>query len=109
MLTEGNTINVSIGVGGGYSNYTEPAPNPLDSTGTTFGSYSVAGGGRATNSSGGAAAGNKGTVGGNQAATNPSSGKFGNLYGYGGFGGTGSPNNGSNGGPGAVYLKYLGA
>ena len=111
MLTEGNTINVSIGVGGGYSNYTEPAPNPLDSTGTTFGSYSVAGGGRATGSSGGAAAGNKGTggtVGGANIATNPSSGKFGNLYGYGGFGGTDSPNTGSNGGPGAVYLKYLG-
>ena len=105
MLTAGNTINVSIGVGGGYSNYTEPAPNPLDSTGTTFGSYSVAGGGRATNSSGGAAAGNKGTVGGNKGATNPSSGTFGNLYGYGGFGTTST---GSNGGPGAVYLKYLG-
>lgn len=106
MLTQGNTINVSIGVGGGYSNYPSSAPNPLDSTGTTFGSYSVAGGGRATGSSGGAAAGNKGTVGGNNGATNPSSGKFGNVYGYGGFGTT---NTGSNGGSGAVYLKYLGA
>ena len=108
MLTEGNTINVSIGVGGGYSNYASPEPKPLNSTGTTFGSYSVAGGGRATGSSGGAAAGNKGTVGVNKTGTNPSSGKFGNLYGYGGFGGTASPNNGSNGGPGAVYIKYLG-
>lgn len=115
MLTMGNKINVSIGVGGGYSNSTEPAPNPLDSTGTTFGSYSVAGGGRATGSSGGAAAGNKGTggtVGGANIATNPSSGKFGNLYGYGGFGtifAQTTQTNGSNGGPGAVYLKYLGA
>lgn len=106
MLTKGSTINVSIGVGGGYSKSTAPAPNPLNSTGTTFGSYSVAGGGRATSSSGGAAAGNKGTVGGNKGATNPSSGKFGNVYGYGGFGTTST---GSNGGHGAVYLKYLGA
>lgn len=111
MLTRGNTINVSIGVGGGYSNSPETAPTPLDSTGTTFGSYSVAGGGRATGSSGGAAAGNKGTVGtagGANIATNPSSGKFGNLYGYGGFGTIFGQNTGSNGGPGAVYLKYLG-
>lgn len=108
MLTKGDTINVSIGVGGGYSNDPGLAPNPLDSTGTTFGSYSVAGGGRATGSSGGAAAGNKGTVGGSKKATNPSSGKFGNLYGYGGFGEIISGNTGSNGGPGAVYLKYLG-
>ena len=109
MLTKGNTINVSIGVGGGYSNSTAPEPKPLNSTGTTFGSYSVAGGGRATGSSGGAAAGNKGTVGVNKGATNPSSGKFGNLYGYGGFGSRFDENSGSNGGPGAVYLKYLGA
>lgn len=106
-LNKDDVISVSLGVGGGVST-SSITPSPAEATGTTFGSYSVAGGGRAMSAIG-SAAGNLG-IDGHRGISGPNSsnGKYGALYGYGGFF---SPTAGTSsaGGPGAVYLKYLGA
>lgn len=109
VLTKGEEIAVTIGTGGGASNNSSPAPNPSAATGTTFGSYNVTGGGMAIGNVG-AGAGNLGTQG--TAYTrgyNNSTGVLGNKYGYGGWYYGGSGGGAYAGGPGAVYLKYLGA
>lgn len=96
-LTKDQNLPVSIGVGGAYEGRT--------GTATTFGNYSVNGGGGATSSAGGAGAGNLGKNGSqyysSQVSPNYSDGTFGTQYGFGSKG-----NN--QAGPGAVYLKYLG-
>lgn len=101
-LNVGDAINVTIGEG-------------LDSslTGTrggttTFGQYSVLGGEKGSDNAGGAGSGNKGTNGqyADYDARNNSTGTFGQIYGYGVNGSSGSY---TIGGPGAVYIKYLGA
>ena len=97
-LTAGSIINVVIGTGGihGYD-----YKDAVAGTETSFGSYSVAGGGAATDSGGGSAAGNLGTRGArykNDQYYNSNNGTF--------------PSYGScasDGTDGAVYLKYLGA
>lgn len=100
-LTKGTAIPVSVSTS-----------STAGSSGTSFGNYSVANGGNAVweNSQtyhAGEGAGNKGAtgvatnIGGNVSYTY-GTGSLSETYGYGG-----SPN--SQGGPGAVYLKYLGA
>ena len=78
----------------------------MSGTATTFGTYSVDGGGGATSSDGGAGAGNLGKNGtkyySSGISPNYSNGTFGTQYGFGSKG-----NN--HAGDGAVYLKYLGA
>lgn len=98
-LTKGDSISVSLGTGGGMIGETTRV-----ATGTTFGSYSVAGAKNSVNGTAGAGAGNLGTdgkTGLSSTMKNPSSGKYGDTYGYG--------INYRYGGNGAVYLKYLGA
>ena len=101
-LTKGDTINVTIGKG-------LNAANTGTRGGTTiFGSYSVLGGEKGTDSTGGSGAGNRGTngqYGVSQTTQNNSTGILGQQYGY---GVNGAPGGYTVGGPGAVYLKYLG-
>lgn len=97
-LTSGENINIVIG-SGGYNN---------NAGGTTsFGSYSVSGGGGTDGDSAGAKAGNYGAEGKrrtkNESGAVYGTGVFSVSYGY------GSDRGDHNGGPGAVYLKYLGA
>ena len=99
-LNKGQAISVVIGRQGNYKGNVSP-------TGTQFGSYSVAAGGNATpynGGKGGAGSGNKGTTieGDSVNEKNYSNGKFNMVYGYG-------SNDKISSGPGAVYLKYLGA
>ena len=99
-LNEGQKISVVVGTSGNPNGSVSP-------TGTQFGSYSVSAGGNATSAGGGGGAGNKGTTTSNRydaskGNKNYSNGKLGGLYGY----GSGYQ---SSSGPGAVYLKYLGA
>lgn len=96
-LTKGTNIAVTIA----------PENTTYNAGGTTtFGSYSVSGGGGSSTSIQGAGAGNRGADGAersrNQKGSNYGTGVYSTKYGY----GAGSNNN--NGGPGAVYLKYLG-
>lgn len=98
-LNEGEAISVVIGT------YGDPRTG-VSSTGTQFGSYSVAAGGNATSTSGGVGSGNKGTTlqGAHTSSDdikNPNNGRFGEIYGYG-------SDSSSITGAGAVYLKYLG-
>ena len=112
-LTAGDSIAVTIGVGGSYraDSLTYPA------TGTSFGTYSVDGGGTGDGRTptGGSGSGNLGTAGSviSYSTTNKynnNNGTFGSLYGVGGWGGlSSSSNSGKSGTAGAVYLKYLGA
>lgn len=112
-LTAGDSIVVTIGDGGLYKidGTTRPA------TGTSFGTYSVDGGGTGdgTTATGGSGSGNLGTAGSviSYSATNKfnnNNGTFGSLYGVGGWGGNSSSSSGGKSGTdGAVYLKYLGA
>ena len=112
-LTEGDSIAVTIGVGGSYraDNLKDPA------TGTSFGMYSVDGGGTGNGRTptGGSGSGNLGTAGSviSYSTTkkyNNNNGTFGSTYGVGGWGGlSSSSNSGKSGTDGAVYLKYLGA
>ena len=112
-LTAGDSIAVTIGVGGSYraDSLTYPA------TGTSFGTYSVDGGGTGDGRTptGGSGSGNLGTAGSviNYSTANKynnNNGTFGSLYGVGGWGGlSSSSNSGKSGTDGAVYLKYLGA
>lgn len=104
-LTAGTNVNVSIGVGG---------TNNAASTGTTFGNYSVGGAGNSKQSSvngTGLGAGNKGTNGfedGSQYEQKTlSTGYLASQFGYGINAISGV--DAGVGGPGAVYLKYLGA
>ena len=102
-LTEGQSFSVTVGAAG-YS-YSDTVRNGGS---TTFGSYSVAG---ATSSTGwgnfGKGAGNKGVTPTSETDYVYSTGTQGKYYGY-GLGGGASGYNGYAG-PGAVYLKYLGA
>ena len=100
-LTAGSSVSVTIGTKGRGGNYMALAGGA-----TTFGSYTVNGGGASDASSGGAGAGNLGQSGtarsiGNIAVTT-NNGVYGSVYGC----GAGAYENGTNG---AVYLKYLGA
>ena len=97
-LTAGSIINVVIGTGGEHGGTSWDAEAGTE---TSFGSYSVAGGGAATNNGGGSAAGNLGTRGAryiNSQYYNYNNGTF-SEYGS-------CESEGTNG---AVYLKYLGA
>lgn len=99
LLTKGASIDVTLGQG----TFGE------DGTSTTFGSYSVAGGKKATYDAG-AGAGNLGTNGKYEPhnTKNYSNGTapYSQLYGWGIN--AHSNINAGTGGPGAVYLKYLG-
>ena len=101
-LTKGESFAVTVGTAGvGWTGRQGGA--------SSFGSYTVAGATNATISSGGNGAGNKGANGSGTGygGHNYPSGSFGTKYGYGT-----SPvkaDEGAQGGPGAVYLKYLGA
>lgn len=97
-LTKGENINIAIGSGGTDNNA---------GGATSFGSYSVSGGGGTSGNSAGAKAGNYGAAG-----VRRGKNESGNVYGTGVFSqryGYGSYRRRDNGGPGAVYLKYLGA
>lgn len=98
-LTKGTSIQVMVGSG----------EIGADGGSTSFGSYSVSGGGVSSRNRGGKGAGNKGTDGVSDTynTKNVSAGTFGSQYGW----GTNSGPKGEQkaGGPGAVYLKYLGA
>ena len=100
-LTAGSSIPVTIGTKGRGGNYVAS-----DGGSTTFGSYTVAGGGASSASDGGAGAGNLGKDGTARAINNDTvttnDGVYGSVYGC----GAGTYSNGTNG---AVYLKYLGA
>lgn len=110
-LVAGDSIAVTIGVGGtsayGYAS---------QATGTSFGAYSVDGGGMGNGISkeGGSGSGNLGTSGSvvmfADADYNNNNGTLGSMYGQGGYGGRSSSSSyGEKGTDGAVYLKYLGA
>ena len=98
-LTEGTSIQVMVGSG----------ERGADGGSTSFGSYSVSGGGVSSGKRGGKGAGNKGTDGVNATydTKNVSAGIFGSQYGWGKN--SGAKGEQKSGGPGAVYLKYLGA
>ena len=112
-LTAGDSIAVTIGVEGSskFSGALSAA------TGTSFGTYSVDGGGTGDGetATGGSGSGNLGTTGAviSYSSTNKynnNNGTFGSLYGVGGWGGRSSSSSGGKYGTGgAVYLKYLGA
>lgn len=96
-LTAGSSVSVTIGTKGRGGNYTALAGGA-----TTFGSYTVNGGGASSASAGGDGAGNLGqsgterAIGNNTVTTN--GGVYGSVYGC----GAGVYENGTNG---AVYLK----
>lgn len=112
-LTAGDSIAITIGVGGS-SKFSDTVS---DATGTSFGTYSVDGGGtgNGVTATGGSGSGNLGTTGSviDYSTTNKfnnNNGTFGSLYGVGGWGGLSfSSSGGKRGTNGAVYLKYLGA
>ncbi len=102
-LTAGDVVNVTIGAGLNAGQIGTRGGT------TTFGQYSVLGGEKGSDGAGGAGSGNKGTDGqyvGSDGARNNSTGTLGQTYGY---GVNGAPAGYTIGGPGAVYLKYLGA
>ena len=107
-LTAKTQISATIGTGG-KTVVTRGGSSTAKATGTTFGSYSVAGGGQSDGTTNGAGAGNKGTNGTNTGDYNYSKGSQSKKYGYGGFYDRGGSMSYADGGPGAVYLKYLGA
>ena len=111
-LTAGDSIPITIGVRGTYTF----DGTTRDATGTSFGTYSVDGGGTGDGgtATGGSGSGNLGTSGRvvrySDADYNNNSGAFGSTYGRGGWGGrSSSASGGKSGTNGAVYLKYLGA
>lgn len=97
-LSAGDVINVVIGTGGEHGGVSWDASS---GTPTSFGSYSVAGGGAATNRAGGSAAGNLGTSGAYYSNSQYYNSNKGTFPEYGSCS--------SSGTNGAVYLKYLGA
>lgn len=110
-LTVGTSVSVTIGTGGYRMPYGSIVSDTV-ATGTSFGNYSVAGGGNSVGvdslTTGGAAAGNYGKAGtanmtSSTVDNNYPNGVLGSKYGY------GSSNTQNYGGSGAVYLKYLGA
>ena len=111
-LTAGDSIPITIGVKGTYTF----DGTTRDATGTSFGTYSVDGGGTGDGgtATGGSGSGNLGTSGRvvrySDADYNNNSGTFGSTYGRGGWGGRSSSSSGGRSGTdGAVYIKYLGA
>lgn len=112
-LTAGDSIPITIGIRGTYT----LDGTTRDATGTSFGTYSVDGGGTGDGrtATGGSGSGNLGTSGSvvDYSTTNKfnnNNGTFGSLYGVGGWGGRSySSSGGKSGTDGAVYLKYLGA
>ena len=104
-LTAGDQISVTIGaLGKSATNYSVKAGGA-----TTFGDYSVDGGGIGTRTEAGAAAGNYGVAGNYSAiyekpATPITNGVYGYIYGLGSV----DTDNGGTATAGAVYLKYLG-
>ena len=100
-LQKGDNLTVSIGIGG------DGTSQP---TGTSFGNYHVDGGKNGDFSTIVSGSGNKGTPGKTDLMQynirNPSTGLYGNEYGYGINAYSG--NEKGVGGPGAVYFKYLG-
>lgn len=97
-LTSGENINIVIGSGGNRNNAGEA---------TSFGSYSVSGGGGTNGENAGAGAGNYGAAGVYRVRN-----EIDGVYGTGVFStryGDGAGHRNVDGGPGAVYLKYLGA
>lgn len=112
-LTAGDSIAITIGVGGSssYGNTSTAA-----GAGTSFGTYSVDGGGAADGrtATGGSGSGNLGTLGRvvrySNADYNNNGGTLGSTYGRGGYGGKDHSSSFYKlGAKGAVYLKYLGA
>ena len=97
-LTEGATINIVVGSGSKGQKAGET---------TSFGSYSVPGGGGSSTSVAGSGAGNYGAAGKhvnrNKNDNSYGTGKLSTTYGFGASTAT------TTGGDGAVYLKYLGA
>lgn len=97
-LTAGESIEIVVGRGGLGGN-----------TGgeTSFGSYSVSGGGAGSSNVAGAKAGNYGAAGerltGSESSITYGTGVFSEKYGF------GASEHTTKGGDGAVYLKYLGA
>lgn len=97
-LTIGESVNIVIGSG--------VSGNEVGGT-TSFGSYSVSGGGGTNGENAGAGAGNYGAAGVYRVRN-----ETGGVYGTGAFStiyGDGAGHRDVDGGPGAVYLKYLGA
>ena len=109
-LTAGTSLNAIIGKAGVSS---ASLNEVTDGGSTTFGSYSVAGGGKATTSAAGSGAGNYGKSGihvsGSTKTRTTNDGAFGSTYGVGSGGGGGSGGTAVPATSGAVYLKYLGA
>ena len=110
-LTAGDSIAITIGVGGASM-----LSGISTATGTSFGTYSVAGGGAGDGwaATGGSGSGNLGAAGRvvrySDAGYNKNKGTCGSVYGLGGYGGRGTSDSyGEKGTDGAVYLKYLGA
>lgn len=111
-LIAGASMTVTIGTGG-YRQIRGSTLSDIVSTGTSFGNYSVSGGGNtigygAGSITVGAAAGNYGKAGTREmpsymTTNNYPNGVLGKSYGW------GSDRDRTYGGPGAVYLKYLGA
>lgn len=109
-LTAGTSFNVTIGEAGVSS----ASLNEVTGGGsTTFGSYSVSGGGKATTSAAGSGAGNYGKSGiyvsGSTRTPTTNDGVLGSIKGVGSGGGAGSSGTSIPATAGAVYLKYLGA
>lgn len=109
-LTAGTSFNATIGKAGVSSSSLSEV---TDGGSTTFGSYSVSGGGKATTSAAGSGAGNYGKSGiyvSNSTATpTTNDGVCGSIYGVGSGGRGGSGGTAVPATAGAVYLKYLGA
>ena len=102
-LNVGETIQVVIGAAGKSSSGVTSGES------TSFGSYTVLGGGAASNSAAGGAAGNYGKSGvrvnRNNDVQTYNDGVFGTMYGV----GSSNSSNAHGATAGAVYLKYLGA
>lgn len=106
QLSAGTNISVTIGTSGKTG---RNSSQTVASTATIFGDYSVQGGGNAlSTTSGGQGQGNLGTNGSVSNNQNNSTGKKGELYGYGGTGNPRGQWKESVRGPRAVYLEYLG-
>lgn len=109
-LTAGTSFNATIGKAGVSS----ASLNEVTGGGsTTFGSYSVSGGGKATTSAAGSGAGNYGKSGihvsGSTRTPTTNDGVLGSIKGVGSGGNPGSSGTAVPATAGAVYLKYLGA